>query len=321
MAPGVRAQMSRHGATMIMGYRNATVYYKPRQGARGTIGTGLAGQTFRGGYLRFGKGGIEEKRFWRRQELFGGVTMNISRGHASFSYAGGPLRITRQTAGGYRISFGGFGYGIYKSVVIGSPGGNRVKIRGVGQHEVFLDRFRVKLSRRSLPMVAEHVRARFKKYPPETEANEPKTQPGEIWYERLRGSFRVAGLPRFRTARRAGGFGSRVSRPGPGFLIPEHAWRDARGQQSGVKLIRPSERLAYSWKIKLSKTRARIGTKVSYSPFVHDSGHQLGLHGERGWPRGRDVLDELERRGIIYRAIAYSAKESCVESGGKLRHG
>ena len=109
----------------------------------------------------------------------------------------------------------------------------------------------------AMKAAAMHIKGKIAKYPPESEANMPRTDAatGRVlpWYER--------------------GYGTRY--PGGG------------GRKT-------SQTLGRKWAIgeRDSGLTQIVGNNVSYGPFVQDKDRQAAFHKERGWKTVQDVASE-----------------------------
>lgn len=131
--------------------------------------------------------------------------------------------------------------------------------------------------RAPLVQSAEDVRAGVAKYPPQSEANVPKREPGGRWYERGKGTHYITKGRKQRGKRRT----QNLSLPG------------------GVERVyKTSEMLGRSWSIRYKFTTgtasATIGSRASYVRYVNDAEKQAGFHARRGWVTAQAVLKREE---------------------------
>jgi len=115
--------------------------------------------------------------------------------------------------------------------------------------------------------IAQAIQHELTPYPPTTEANRPGG-PGSRWYER--------------------GYGPK------------------RETMAGVITGRKtSEVLFKSWGIERRGIIGQVlGSKASYSPYVHSEEKQAKFHGKRGWVTDEDAVKKVERDGTIERIVS-----------------
>jgi len=284
LGPGLRAQMSRHGAHMFLGTRGANLTFIPKKGQHysfGGMGTGF--------FVAGGAGQKMKTRMWKRVDM-GSCSLNISKSHPSISFGGAAARFTVGGAAPPRLTLGIPGTGFYRSVTFGRSGSptsrGKRNIKDIAKViKLHNETFHVILGRAKLPILLQAIADRLRNYPPETEGNKPKPdQPGALWYERLVG-----------------------------------AWRATRDPGNPL-LLKKSEQLKKRWVTKVvNKFRGFVATKVSYASLVHGTHTQLDVHRKHDWPTAKQVLDELQYKGLIKRVVMDAADEAARQTGGKVQ--
>ena len=145
----------------------------------------------------------------------------------------------------------------------------RVKIDGIEELTRALNGNLQTAIERAAFGIAQEVVREVSEYPPISEANVPKTfmsRGNNRWYQRGYGS---------RWARKDGGIGGRKT----------------------------SEVLDKSWGVDRIRWGARIGSKASYAPVVHNFKEQASFHKRRGWVTDRTAVRRVRRTGKMDRII------------------
>ena len=126
--------------------------------------------------------------------------------------------------------------------------------------------------------IAGAIEGEIAPYPPTTAANRPRsniaTKRTLPWYER--------------------GYGTR--------------WLRRDGSIGGRKT---SQQLGRSWGIKSKGSiGAVLGSRATYSPYVHSHEKQAKFHGARGWVTDKEAVEKVVKRGDVQKILSQAVRKA-----------